>query len=269
MLISAPSWAWTSTITSFLKISPKPSYFAWAVVLSLQAPALSVPAVHDAPQRAAGDEYRVARRIMLERDLGARGIKDQKVLAAMEAVPRHLFVPEHLRGSAYADRPLPIGEGQTISQPYIVARMSELLALKATDSVLEIGTGSGYQTAVLASLSASVSSIEISPSLGERAKKVLDGLGYRNIETKIGDGFFGWEERGPFDAILVTAAAPKIPEPLWRQLREGGRLVMPLGEERKSQRLIRATKSVGQPVIEDFSEVLFVPLRGAIQKHSR
>ena len=187
----------------------------------------------------------------------------------MDGVPRHLFVPEHLRGSAYADRPLPIGEGQTISQPYIVARMSELLALKPTDSVLEIGTGSGYQTAVLASLSASVSSIELLPSLAERAKKVLDALGYRNVETKIGDGFFGWEERGPFDAILVTAAAPKIPEPLWHQLREGGRLVMPLGEERKTQRLIRARKSAGQPVIEDFSEVLFVPLRGAIQKPSR
>jgi protein-L-isoaspartate(D-aspartate) O-methyltransferase len=247
----------------------KPSYLAWAVVLSLQAPALSGPAIHDAPQRADGDDYRVARRTMLERDLRPRGIKDQRVLAAMDAVPRHLFVPEHLRGSAYADRPLPIGEGQTISQPYIVARMSELLALKATDSVLEIGTGSGYQTAVLASLSASVSSIELLPSLSERAKKVLDGLGYKNIETKIGDGFFGWEERAPFDAILVTAAAPKIPEPLWRQLREGGRLVMPLGEERKLQRLIRARKSAGQPVIEDFSEVLFVPLRGAIQKRSR
>jgi protein-L-isoaspartate(D-aspartate) O-methyltransferase len=206
---------------------------------------------------------------MLERDLRARGIKDQRVLAAMDAVPRHLFVPEHLRSSAYDDRPLPIGEGQTISQPYIVAFMSELLALKPTESVLEIGTGSGYQTAVLARLSASVSSIELLPALGERARNVLDGLGYSNIEIKIGDGFFGWAERGPFDAILMTAAAPNIPEPLWRQLREGGRLVMPLGEERKSQRLIRATKSAGQTVIEDFSEVLFVPLRGAIQKPSR
>ena len=205
---------------------------------------------------------------MLERDLRGRGIKDQRVLARMDAVPRHLFVPEHLRGSAYADRPLPIGEGQTISQPYIVAFMSELLALKPTDSVLEIGTGSGYQTAVLAGLCASVSSIELLPALGARAKKLLDGLGYKNIETKIGDGFFGWEERSPFDAILLTAAAPKIPEPLWRQLREGGRLIMPLGEEGKSQRLIRARKSAGQPVIEDFSEVLFVPLRRANQKAS-
>ncbi len=135
--------------------------------------------------------------------------------------------------------------------------------------MLEIGTGSGYQTAILARLAASVSSIEIVPSLAERAKKVLDALGYKNIELKIGDGFFGWEERGPFDAILLTAAAPTIPEPLWRQLREGGRLVMPLGEEGKSQRLIRARKSAGQPVIEDFTAVLFVPLRGAVQEPRR
>ena len=258
-----------STITLFLKTSPKAWRLAWVLVLSLSITTAEVSASQDAPQRADNDNYRAARRTMLERDLRARGIKDQRVLAAMAAVPRHLFVPERLRSLAYDDRPLPIGEGQTISQPYIVAFMSELLALKPTDSVLEIGTGSGYQTAVLASLADSVSSIELLPSLGERAKKILAGLGYKNIETKIGDGFFGWEERGPFDAILMTAAAPKIPEPLWRQLREGGRLVMPLGEEGKSQRLIRARKSAGQPNIEDFSEVLFVPLRGAIQKPAR
>ena len=252
-----------STITSSLKISPKPPYFLCALVLFLQLPERYATAA----QGEAGEV--AARRVMVERDLRGRGIKDQRVLAAMDAVPRHLFVPEHLRDSAYADRPLPIGAGQTISQPYIVALMSELLMLKATDTVLEIGTGSGYQTAVLARLAASVKSIELLPSLGERAKKVLHELGYENIELKIGDGFFGWEERGPFDAILMTAAAPKIPEPLWNQLREGGRLVMPLGEERKSQKLIRATKSTGRPVIEDFTDVLFVPLRGAIQKPSR
>ena len=252
-----------NTITSSLKISPKPLYFLCAIVLFLQCPERYATAA----EREAGEV--AARRVMVERDLRGRGIKDQRVLAAMEAVPRHVFVPEHLRDSAYADRPLPIGAGQTISQPYIVALMSELLMLKATDTVLEIGTGSGYQTAVLARLAASVKSIELLPSLGERAKKVLHELGYENIELKIGDGFFGWEERGPFDAILMTAAAPKIPEPLWNQLREGGRLVMPLGEERKSQKLIRATKSAGRPVIEDFTDVLFVPLRGAIQKPSR
>ena len=206
---------------------------------------------------------------MVERDLRGRGIKDPRVLAVMEAVPRHLFVPDHFQGAAYDDRPLPIGENQTISQPYIVAFMSELLELKPTDRVLEIGTGSGYQTAVLARLAAAVNSIEILPSLGARARKLLDTLGYGNIEFKIGDGFYGWEDRGPFDAIVVTAAASKIPEPLWRQLRDGGRLVMPLGAQGKSQKLIRARKSAGQPNIEDFTEVLFVPLRGAIQQPSR
>jgi protein-L-isoaspartate(D-aspartate) O-methyltransferase len=257
-----------STTTSFLKTKPKLSSLFWALVLLLQIAALLNPALSHA-QSQNRDTYFKARRVMLERDLRGRGIKDPRVLAAMEAVPRHLFVPDHLRSSAYDDRPLPIGEGQTISQPYMVAFMSELLELKPTDTVLEIGTGSGYQTAVLARLAASVSSIELLPSLGERAKKVLDANGYKNLQIKIGDGFFGWEERGPFDAIIMTAAAPKIPEPLWRQLREGGRLVMPLGEESKSQRLIRAKKSAGQRLIEDFSEVLFVPLRGAIQKPSR
>jgi protein-L-isoaspartate(D-aspartate) O-methyltransferase len=143
------------------------------------------------------------------------------------------------------------------------------LELKPSDKVLEIGTGSGYQTAVLAELTAAVYSIEIVPLLKERASKVLDALGYKNIEIKLGDGFFGWEERGPFDAILLTAAAPTIPDPLWRQLRDGGRLVMPLGEERRTQKLIRVRKSADKQVIEDFSDVLFVPLRGAIEKKTR
>jgi protein-L-isoaspartate(D-aspartate) O-methyltransferase len=215
------------------------------------------------------DAYVAGRRVMVDRDLRARGIKDERVLAVMASLPRHLFVPEKQRASAYDDRPLPIGDGQTISQPYIVARMSELLELKPTDKVLEIGTGSGYQTAVLARLAASINSIEILPSLSERARKVLDQLDFRNIELRVGDGFYGWEERSPFDAILVTAAAPRIPEPLWRQLREGGRLVMPLGEPKKSQKLIRARKSAGKPIIEDLSEVLFVPLRGAVEKPPR
>jgi protein-L-isoaspartate(D-aspartate) O-methyltransferase len=206
---------------------------------------------------------------MIDRDLRGRGIKSEKVLGAMDSVPRHMFVPGNLRAHAYDDRPLPIGEGQTISQPYIVALMSEPLELKSTDRVLEVGTGSGYQAAVLARLAASVSSVELLPSLSERAKKVLDELNFKNIELKIGDGFYGWEERGPFDAILVTAAAPRIPEPLWRQLREGGRLVMPIGDPGNDQRLIRARKSGGQAKIEDLSAVLFVPLRGAIERPAR
>jgi protein-L-isoaspartate(D-aspartate) O-methyltransferase len=235
----------------------------------LQIPAPLFAASRDALQREELDPYLAPRRVMIDRDLRARGIKNERVLTAMATLPRHLFVPDSLRASAYDDRPLPIGEGQTISQPYIVARMTELLELKATDKVLEIGTGSGYQTAVLARLAASVSSIEILPALSQRAQKALDALNFKNIELKIGDGFYGWEERSPFDAILVTAAAPRIPEPLWRQLREGGRLVMPLGEQKKSQRLVRARKVAGQAIMEDLSEVLFVPLRGAVERPAR
>jgi protein-L-isoaspartate(D-aspartate) O-methyltransferase len=215
------------------------------------------------------DTFAPRRQAMVARDLRGRGIKDERVLAAMGAIPRHLFVPERQRSSAYDDRPLPIGEGQTISQPYIVALMTELLELRSGEKVLEIGTGSGYQTAVLARLVSEVFSIEILPTLSEQARKILDALGHKNIWLKVGDGFYGWEERGPFDAILVTAAAAKIPEPLSRQLREGGRLVMPLGEGERNQRLIRARKSAGKLTIEDFSAVLFVPLTGAIQKQIR
>jgi protein-L-isoaspartate(D-aspartate) O-methyltransferase len=243
-------------------------HLAPALILFLQ---VLTPAGHalQQPPGESPDAYHVARRVMIERDLRGRGIKDPRVLAAMAAVPRHRFVPENLRVRAYEDRPLPIGENQTISQPYIVALMSELLELKPTDRVLEIGTGSGYQTAVLAHLAAAVSSIEIIPSLGTRAKRILDELDFKNIEFRIGDGFYGWEDRGPFDAILVTAAAPKIPEPLARQLRDGGRLVMPLGAPGKSQRLIRARQSAGRLKTEDLTEVLFVPLQGAIQKPAR
>jgi protein-L-isoaspartate(D-aspartate) O-methyltransferase len=234
--------------------------------LSLFPPSLRA-AQRDAPAKE--DPYLAPRRAMIDRDLRGRGIKSEKVLGALDSVPRHMFVPESLRARAYDDRPLPIGEGQTISQPYIVALMSELLELKPTDKVLEVGTGSGYQAAVLARLAASVCSIEILPSLSERAKKVLDELNFKNIELKIGDGFYGWEERAPFDAILVTAAAPRIPEPLWLQLREGGRLVMPVGDRENTQRLVRARKSGGKRLIEDLSAVLFVPLRGAVEKPVR
>ena len=192
-----------------------------------------------------------------------------RVLEAMGSIERELFVPEKLRSLAYEDRPLSIGEGQTISQPYMVAFMTELLSLKGTERVLEIGTGSGYQTAVLGKLAAEVYSIEIIPKLSERAKILLVQLGFDNVHLKVGDGFFGWEEQGPFDAILVTAAAPKIPEPLWRQLREGGRLIMPLGAERQAQTLVRVTKSDGKQVVEELTGVVFVPLTGAIRQDRR
>jgi protein-L-isoaspartate(D-aspartate) O-methyltransferase len=217
----------------------------------------------------AKDQFVRARRAMIERDLMTRGIRDARVLEAMGAIERELFVPEKLRSLAYEDRPLSIGEGQTISQPYMVALMTQLLSLKGAERVLEIGTGSGYQTAVLGKLAAEVYSIEIIPKLSDRAKILLVQLGFDNVHLKVGDGFFGWQEQGPFDAILVTAAAPKIPEPLWRQLREGGRLIMPLGAERQAQTLVRVTKSDGKQVVEELTGVVFVPLTGAIRQDRR
>jgi protein-L-isoaspartate(D-aspartate) O-methyltransferase len=206
---------------------------------------------------------------MVERDLRARGIKDRKVLDAMRLVPRHLFVAATHLGNAYEDRPLPIGEGQTISQPYVVALMSELLEVKDSEKVLEIGAGSGYQAAVLSRLAKEVYTIEIIPSLAERAKETLARLGHSNVWVKTGDGFYGWEEKGPFDAILITASAERIPEPLWRQLREEGRLVMPMGRERRSQKLVRVKKIGGQQRIEKVTEVVFVPMTGEVQKEVR
>lgn len=200
---------------------------------------------------------------MVERDLRGQGIRDEKVLQAMGKVPRHLFVDERHRAMAYGNYPLPIGEGQTISQPYIVALMTELLDLKGRERVLEIGTGSGYQAAILSLLAREVYTVEIIPILAERAKKTLAGLGYSNVTVKLGDGFLGWEEKAPFDAIVVTASPEKIPEPLWNQLAESGRLIIPLGREGKSQRLVRATKKGGKRRLEDVTGVLFVPMKRA------
>ena len=236
------------------------------VLLGVQSPPPIFAAQQDSSERESHDSLATARRRMIDRDLRGRGIKDSRVLAAMEAVPRHLFVAENLRASAYDDRPLPIGVGQTISQPYVVAYMSELLELRGDEKVLEIGTGSGYQAAVLAQLAAEVYSIEIIPSLSESAKRVLERLGFRNVYLKVGDGFFGWDEKAPFDAILLTAAAPEVPPALWRQLREGGRIVMPLGAPRKTQRLVRVRKVAGREVVEKLEEVRFVPMTGSIEK---
>lgn len=191
------------------------------------------------------DLYRTARERMVETQIKARGIKDERVIQAMLKVPRHLFVEEALRDQAYGDFPLPIGEGQTISQPYIVALMTSALELKGPERVLEIGTGSGYQTAILAELVIWVYSIEKYPTLQERAKKILlKELGYKNITFKIGDGTLGWKEASPFDAIIVTAASPQIPLPLIEQLKEGGRIVIPVGDE-FSQMLIKGVKKGG------------------------
>ena len=206
---------------------------------------------------------------MVEKDLRGRGIKDQRVLDAMSIIPRHLFVDENQSHFAYSDGPRPIGAGQTISQPYIVALMTELLELKGNEKALEIGTGSGYQAAVLSHLAREVYTVEIIPSLAEKAKEILTRLGYRNVWFRTGDGFFGWEEKAPFDAVLVTAAAEKIPPRLWAQLRERGRLIMPLGNPRATQKLVRVTKIDGKRQVEDVTGVLFVPMTGAAQERPR
>jgi len=182
-------------------------------------------------------EFETLRNMMVETQLIPRGIKDERVLSAMRKVPRHLFVDASLIDRAYEDHALPIGEGQTISQPYMVAIMTELLELKGDERVLEIGTGSGYQSAILAELSFKVYSIERIEGLATRARKILDSLGYRNIEIRIANGTYGWKEESPFNGIIVTAGAPDIPETLIEQLVEGGRLVIPVGD-RWSQRLI-------------------------------
>lgn len=187
------------------------------------------------------DRYRKQRMRMVDTQIRSRGIRDVRVLRAMEETPRHLFVEEALRDQAYNDNPLPIGERQTISQPYIVALMTEALALQEMDKVLEIGTGSGYQTAVLAQLADRVCSIERISSLAGAARRMLDYLNAYNVAIRVGDGTFGWKEESPFDAILVTAGAPKIPSLLIEQLKAGGRLVIPVGN-RYAQTLIRATR---------------------------
>jgi protein-L-isoaspartate(D-aspartate) O-methyltransferase len=185
------------------------------------------------------------------------------VLAAMGRVPRHEFVPERLRGKAYADRPLPIGYGQTISQPYIVALMTDLLQPEAGQVALELGTGSGYQAAVLAALGIEVHSMEIVPELGRAAARRLERLGYGNARVKLGDGYYGWPEKGPFDVIVVTAAAGHVPPPLLEQLKPGGRMVIPLGEPFRVQQLVLVTKDAdGTLRTRQLLPVRFVPLTG-------
>ncbi len=207
------------------------------------------------------DEYALARRRMVEAQIRDRGVSDPNVLEAMLKVPRHLFVEEALRSQAYGDYPLQIGEHQTISQPYIVAVMTEALGLTKSDRVLEIGTGSGYQAAVLAELAEKVYSIERIRSLMIKARQTLDRLGYPNILIKLGDGTMGWPEEGPFDAIIVTAGAPDIPEPLIEQLAPGGRLVIPVGD-RGTQMLKKITKTEDGPLTQTMIPCRFVRLIG-------
>ncbi len=196
---------------------------------------------------------------MVQEQIRARGIYDVKILEAMRKVPRHLFVPESYRNRAYGDSPLPIGEGQTISQPYIVAFMSEKLNPKKNEKVLEIGTGSGYQAAILAELCDSVFSIEIFESLGNKARGTLNELGCDNVLVKIGDGYKGWKEHAPFDAIIVTCSPSHIPEPLKEQLAEGGRMIIPVGET-FTQKLVLLTKEDGKITKNSVLPVRFVPM---------
>ena len=214
----------------------------------------------------AEDIYKQRRQLMVEKDIKARGISDAKVLQAMGKVPRHLLVDEYIRDRVYEDYPLPIGEGQTISQPYVVALMTESLKLKPGDKVLEIGTGSGYQAVILAEIVKDVYTIEIRRGLAEKAEKRLNELGYKNIRIKYGDGYFGWEEQAPFDAIIITASANHIPPPLIKQLKEGGRLIIPLGSTVYYQTLTLATKIKGELDLEQISSVVFVPMVGEMEK---
>jgi protein-L-isoaspartate(D-aspartate) O-methyltransferase len=205
-------------------------------------------------------DFKAMREKMVESQIKARGIKDPRVLSAMVKVERHRFVPEEYLNSAYSDQPLPIGEGQTISQPYIVALMTELLELKGDEKVLEIGTGSGYQAAILAELAKEIYSIEIVESLASMSKNRLLELGYQNIKVKAGDGYLGWPEVAPFDAIIVTAAPDHIPKPLLDQLKEGGRMVLPVGTY--TQELKKIIKRYGKTETTDIIPVIFVPMTG-------
>jgi protein-L-isoaspartate(D-aspartate) O-methyltransferase len=224
-------------------------------VLMLLLVAFRTPAI-------AADDFEVARMKMVDVQIAARGVRDKNVLEAMRTVERHKFVPPGLMGDAYTDYPLPIGEGQTISQPYIVALMTESLGLKGGERVLEIGTGSGYQAAVLSRLVKEVFTIEIKPKLYKVASAALAATGVSNVKTRLGDGYFGWPEEAPFDCIMITAAVNHVPHPLLEQLSPGGRMVLPLGSPFSVQSLVLVVKGKGAPTVKLITNVFFVPLTG-------
>lgn len=235
-----------------------------AILLALTDP----PSVGSAEAAADEDVFAERRERMVTEQIRGRDVADPRVLAVMRAVPRHRFVPGHLRAEAYDDHPLPIGEGQTISQPYIVGIMSELMQLKGGERVLEVGTGSGYQAAVLAELAKEVYSIEIVEPLALRAAATLRELGYRNVAVRAGDGYLGWPEAAPFDAIMVTAAPDHIPQPLVDQLKVGGRLVIPVGEF--YQELLVCVKTPQGLSRKTVLPVRFVPMTGeGVRKKGR
>jgi protein-L-isoaspartate(D-aspartate) O-methyltransferase len=230
------------------------------VVISIIAIQLRVPSYFF--RKNISDEFSEKRNSMVDQQIANRGIKDHAVLEAMRTVPRHKFVLEEYLDQAYADHPLPIGYGQTISQPYIVALMTEMLQVKPGQRVLEIGTGSGYQAAILAELGAEVYTVEIIPELAKQAQDRLERLGYTNIKILNADGYYGWEEYAPYDAIIVTAAPDHLPQPLVNQLKEGGRLVIPIGPVGTVQTLWLFEKSQGELLATNLGLVRFVPLTG-------
>ena len=234
--------------------------FTWAVAVTM----FSFGAASRSGPGGDGAAYDRARGRMVADQIAAREVRDPRTLQAMRKVPRHLFVPAASASQAYEDYPLPIGHGQTISQPYIVAFMTEALGLKGGETVLEVGTGSGYQSAVLSEIAARVYTIEIVAALAEEARARLARLGYATVEVRAGDGYLGWPEKGPFDAIMVTAAAPRIPEPLKEQLRDGGRLILPVGDE--SQELIVVTRRGAAFEERRVLPVRFVPMTGKVRQ---
>jgi len=237
--------------------------YASIIVLGLALACLTWPACAADGQNATPRSGRASlaeRRAAMTRQIRSRGITDEALLSAFDTVPRHVFVPETQRAHAYEDRPLPIGEGQTISQPYIVALMTDLAGVRPGHRVLEVGTGSGYQAAILAALKADVYTIEIVPALAARARRTLEGLGVESIHYRVGDGYRGWPEAAPFDAIIVTAAPDHVPQPLVEQLAPGGRLIIPVGDV--AQTLTRITRTDDGIVTERVVPVRFVPMTG-------
>jgi len=212
--------------------------------------------------------FKAPREKMVSSQIRRRGISDKKVLTAMTEVPRHRFVPENLVSQAYADHPLPIGQGQTISQPYIVALMTESLGLKGYEQTLEIGTGSGYQAAILANITKEVYTIEIKEQLYKTASQTLRSMGYTDVKTRHGDGYFGWPDSAPFDCIMITAAIDHIPPSLLKQLKDGGRLILPLGNPFSYQNLSLVTKHGADYTVRQITGVLFVPMTGYALDHN-